>query len=69
MDISLSYAGQFNSDNIYAFSIAKKALRAEVNYRIGSYCREMEKDIPSMLTSEKTTSNLKLILENLKERK
>ena len=69
MDMSLSYAGQFNSDNLYAFSKAKKALRAEVNHRIDSYCRETDKDIPGMLTSDKTTSNLKLILENLKERK
>ncbi len=69
IDMSLAYASQFNSDNIYAYSIAKKALRMEANHRIESYCKEMDKDIPGMLTSDKTKSNLKMILENLKERK
>ena len=69
MDMSISYAGQFNSDNLYAYSIAKKALRAEVNQRIESNFKEEEKNIAGMLTSDKTLSNLKLILENLKERK
>ena len=69
LDMSLSYAGQFNSDNIYAYSVAKKALRKEANYRIETYCNEMDKEVPGMLTSDKTKNNLKLIMENLKERK
>ena len=67
--MSLAYASQFNSDNIYAYSIAKKALRMEANHRIESYCKEIDNDIPGMLTSDKTKNNLKLILENLKDRK
>jgi len=69
IDMSQAFAGQFNSENIDAYSVAKKALRKEVNYRIESYCNEMDKDIARILASDKTKSNLKLILENLKERK
>lgn len=68
-DMSLAYARQFNSDNIYAYSVAKKALRAEANHRIESYCKEIDENISGLLTSDKTKNNLKMILENLKERK
>ena len=69
MNLSISYAKQFNTDNIYAYSIAKKALRKEVNYRIENYSDEIDKNVPRVLTSDKTKSNLKIILENLKNRK
>lgn len=69
IDMAAAYAGQFNSDNIYAYSIAKKALRAEANHRIETYCNDIDKEVPRMFTSDKTKNNLKLILENLKERK
>lgn len=69
IDMSVAYAGQFNSDNMYSYSIAKKSLRAEANHRIEAYCNDIDKDVPRMLTSDKTKSNLKLILENLKDRK
>ena len=69
MDMSISYARQFNSDNIFAYSVAKKALRKDTNHRIETYCIEMDRDVPAMLTSDKTKNNLKMIMENLKERK
>jgi len=69
MNLSISYAKQFNSESIYAYSIAKKFLRKEVNDRIEKYSDEIDKNVPRMLTSDKTKSNLKMILENLKIRK
>ena len=67
IDLSVSYAKQFNNENMFAYSAAKKALRRELNYRISNYPDDSD-DIYRMLTSDKTVSSLKLILENLKDR-
>lgn len=67
LDLSVSYAKQFNSDNLFAYSVAKQALRSELNFRINNFHDESD-NIYRMLTSDKTIGSLKLILGNLKDR-
>ena len=67
MDMALGYAAQFNSDNIFAYSAAKNALRGEIYNRIENTSNDLDKDLPSILASEKTISSLRGILDSLKK--
>ncbi len=66
MDIATSHASEFKDDNIYAYSIAKKAMRGDVFRKIQEISGSSDKDIAVSLASEKTVGRLRQVLESLK---
>lgn len=67
MDMALGYASEFNSDNIFAYSAAKKVMRNEVLDKIHRVSDELDKDIAATLSSDKTVSSLRKILKSLRK--
>lgn len=68
MDMAVSYASEFGDDNIYAYSVAKKAMRSAAFHKIQEASESLDRDIADKLASEKTVSSLKRVLRSLKER-
>lgn len=67
MDMAIGYASQFNSDNMYAYSVAKKVMRNEVIDNIQRVSDVLDKNIADSLSSDKTVNSLRNILKSLKK--
>lgn len=66
MDIAIGHASEFKDDNIYAYSIAKKAMRGDAFHKIQKASESLDRDIAVSLASEKTVGRLRQVLESLK---